>query len=88
MEVTGHLHAPVALSALPTGNEHQVSMGPRFGLIAVEKRKIESIPCACRQSIPDFLAVQPFTQFLTNRAIPASLNIKLLGKYVHLRRMK
>jgi hypothetical protein len=86
MEVTGHLHAPIALPGFTYGEEASGKRGlgglvsPRFGLIAVEKRKIENISCVCREIISDFSLVHPLTQFLFRQGYPSLCQHKFLRK--------
>jgi hypothetical protein len=86
MEVTGHHHAPVASPGFTYGEgasgkrELGGLVSPRFGPIAVVKRKIESISCACRKKIPDSSVVKPLTQFLYRQGYLSLSQHKILRK--------
>jgi hypothetical protein len=66
MEVSGHFHAPAVLlpgKGFPGSHFTEGYEEPRNGLDAVEKRKIY---CPCRESSPDFWAVQPIAHRYTD----------------------
>jgi hypothetical protein len=65
MQVSDQLHVPVALPPGRAPGTHWIGdwVGLKAGLDAVEKRKIS---CACQESNPNYLAVQPVASHYTN----------------------